>query len=305
MHKPAVSILIPCFNQKDSINRAIESALAQSYPNLEVVVADDKSTDGSWESLQKYQNSNCIRLTRNPKNLGRVKNHRHLLYDLANGDFVMMLDGDDCLIDNEFVADAVKLAQDFSLGLVFAEAKAQNVKDGQIRPVNFPFDKTGLIPFQEIFRRGVLFMHGAVLYRRDLALKYDFYSKEILADDNESFLRFIVGEKVGFIKQMVYLYQWDNSPERYSLQLRIENTLMIESVYQFALEKCPHEKKLFDWWRERMLSTLFYGNLINLLSHGQTLPASKFFLTYLKKHSFQKLLAALKHPILAYQWGKR
>lgn len=253
--------------------------------------------------MQKYQNSNKIRLERNPKNLGRVKNHRHLLYELARGDYTLMLDGDDYLIDNNFVVDAVKMVVENNLRLVFAETKAQNVKTGQVRSVSFPFNKTGLVPYQEIFKRGILFMHGAVLYKRDLALKLDFHSKDIIADDNESFLRSIVGEKVGFIKRPVYVYQWDNSPDRHTLKQRLDNIEMIDLVYQHVISVCPGEQKLFDWWREQMFSTIFYGHLINLGYHKKYNQVRQYLTRYVQRYGLKHFLQSLRYPLTAYRWG--
>ena len=52
MHKPLVTIGIPCFNAKDTVKDAIEAALKQDYPNIEVLVVDDCSTDGTKSYLQ-------------------------------------------------------------------------------------------------------------------------------------------------------------------------------------------------------------------------------------------------------------
>ncbi|HVG44223.1 MAG TPA: glycosyltransferase, partial [Longimicrobium sp.] len=46
-----VSVVIPCYNAADVVAEAIDSALAQRYPAVEVVVADDASTDGSWDVI--------------------------------------------------------------------------------------------------------------------------------------------------------------------------------------------------------------------------------------------------------------
>jgi glycosyltransferase involved in cell wall biosynthesis len=52
---PKISIVTQCFNRKDSIAETIESVLNQGYPNLEYIVIDDGSTDGSWEIIQRYK----------------------------------------------------------------------------------------------------------------------------------------------------------------------------------------------------------------------------------------------------------
>jgi glycosyltransferase involved in cell wall biosynthesis len=52
---PKISIVVQCFNRENYIAETIESIINQSYPNLECVVIDDNSSDGSWEIIQKYK----------------------------------------------------------------------------------------------------------------------------------------------------------------------------------------------------------------------------------------------------------
>ena len=64
MKYPKISFVTSCYNHKDFIGETIESVLNQNYPNLEYIVIDDGSTDGSWEIIQKYKDKlfHCERL---------------------------------------------------------------------------------------------------------------------------------------------------------------------------------------------------------------------------------------------------
>jgi glycosyltransferase involved in cell wall biosynthesis len=106
-----VSILIPTFNQAGYIGQAVKSALQQDWPELEVVVSDDGSSDDTQHVLEKYHDDERVRLSRNAENLGRVGNYRKCLYELANGDWALILDGDDYLIDSSYISKAMSLAQ--------------------------------------------------------------------------------------------------------------------------------------------------------------------------------------------------
>lgn len=86
-----VSILIPCHNAESWIHRAIESALAQTWPDKEIIVLDDGSTDRSLSIIQRY--SPQIQIATQPN---RGQNAaRNYLTELSRGDWLVYLDADD------------------------------------------------------------------------------------------------------------------------------------------------------------------------------------------------------------------
>jgi len=87
-----VSVVIICFNAADFVADAIDSALAQTYPAVEVVVVDDASTDGSWEVVSGY--GDRVRALRLPVN-GGAPHARNRGAELAGGEWLMFLDADD------------------------------------------------------------------------------------------------------------------------------------------------------------------------------------------------------------------
>jgi glycosyltransferase involved in cell wall biosynthesis len=91
--QPLVSILIPCYNAERWIARAIESALAQSWSNTEVIVVDDGSTDNSLNVIQAFDGR--IRWETGPNQGGNAARNR--LLQLARGEWVQYLDADDYL----------------------------------------------------------------------------------------------------------------------------------------------------------------------------------------------------------------
>ena len=64
------SVVIPTFNRRHVINRAIDSVLAQGADELEVIVVDDGSVDGTIESLAKTYNDRPVRILRNNRKKG-------------------------------------------------------------------------------------------------------------------------------------------------------------------------------------------------------------------------------------------
>ncbi len=94
MTSPQFSVIITCHNQALFIRDAVNSALAQIYKARDVIVVDDASSDGSVEVLKAFGDS--LRLLCAPKNMG-ANPARNLGASIANGDYLVFLDGDDLL----------------------------------------------------------------------------------------------------------------------------------------------------------------------------------------------------------------
>jgi glycosyltransferase involved in cell wall biosynthesis len=89
-----VSILIPCFNAEKWVAQAIESALAQTWPEKEVIVVDDGSTDASLEIVRRFDGR--VRWETGPNRGGGAARNR--LLQLAGGEWLQYLDADDFLL---------------------------------------------------------------------------------------------------------------------------------------------------------------------------------------------------------------
>ncbi len=116
-----VSVLIPVYNREDFIGACVESALAQTWNNLEVVIVDNCSTDRTWEICQTLAARDCrIRIFRNDSNIGPVGNWKRCI-DEARGDLGKILFSDD-LMAPAFLEKTVPFLDDPKVGLVLTAA---------------------------------------------------------------------------------------------------------------------------------------------------------------------------------------
>ncbi len=97
---PLISVYMPTFNRATMAIRAIESVLAQNYPNIELLVVDDASTDNTWPVLtNKYINDERIRFFRQNKGQGACAARNRAITE-ARGEFVTGIDDDDEFLPN-------------------------------------------------------------------------------------------------------------------------------------------------------------------------------------------------------------
>jgi len=99
---PKVSVFLPTYNHKLFIREAIEGVLIQNYPNMEIVIGDDCSTDGTQEILKEYKNKypDLIKLILSEKNTGITQNCNRILNE-CSGDYIAMFASDDVWLPNK------------------------------------------------------------------------------------------------------------------------------------------------------------------------------------------------------------
>lgn len=93
---PLFSIIIPTYNRAHLIAKTVDSVLAQTFKDYEIVVIDDKSTDNTEEVLQPYINNQSVRYFKNEQNSERAIS-RNRGIDEAKGKYISLLDSDDIL----------------------------------------------------------------------------------------------------------------------------------------------------------------------------------------------------------------
>lgn len=103
---PLVSIIIPCYNAEEIVGEAINSALAQTYPNVEVIVIDDGSTDGSRGVIRSF--GDRIRWESGANRGGAAARNRGL--EMARGEIIQFLDADDLLVTKKLARMVPALA---------------------------------------------------------------------------------------------------------------------------------------------------------------------------------------------------
>ena len=101
---PKVSIVIPNYNGEEIIDDCIDSILKNNYPNYEIIIIDDFSTDWSCKFIEeKIKNYDCIKLIKNSRNLGPSE-CKNIGITTSNSDYIATLDND-TIVDKEWLIE--------------------------------------------------------------------------------------------------------------------------------------------------------------------------------------------------------
>lgn len=112
-----VTVVIPTRNRREPLLRAIRSVLQQNYEQLEIIVVDDASTDGTASYLEQLQGPN-LRYVRTERNVGGAA-ARNIGIQLATGTFIAFLDSDDVWLPRKLQAQLELFRNRPSVGVVY------------------------------------------------------------------------------------------------------------------------------------------------------------------------------------------
>jgi len=165
MSRPKVSVIIPTFNRRELVRKAIDCVLAQSFPVEDIVVVDDGSTDGTAEALvERY--GDRIRVVRQ-SNAG-VSAARNRGLEMARGEFIALLDSDDLWLPEKTGRQVRFLEAHPGFGMVLCDIMQVDRDGNDIGPIHrrdfIPEDghvlrwvlrQPSLAPLSAMFRREV------------------------------------------------------------------------------------------------------------------------------------------------------
>jgi glycosyltransferase involved in cell wall biosynthesis len=201
MDQPLVSVLIPAFNAEPWIAQCLESALAQTYPNIEILVADDGSTDRTPEIVEHFHaRVRLIRAEHKGSNAAR-----NLLLQSARGEWIQYLDADDYLLKHKIAAQMEAALGPTSPHVVCSPVILREENTGAERPLLF--EEPGDIVMQ-FLHWGVLNTTG-FLYRKQLLLDAGGWNEQQPAcQEHELLLRLLKrGAKVTSLNEPGSVYR--------------------------------------------------------------------------------------------------
>lgn len=115
---PRVSVIIPAYNRADFLARAVDSVLAQTFTDFELIVVDDRSTDTTREVMERYRDTPRVRLVFSPENRGGA-GARNLGLDHARAALIAFQDSDDVWLPHKLAAQVAALDANPAAGLCY------------------------------------------------------------------------------------------------------------------------------------------------------------------------------------------
>lgn len=182
---PLVSIVAPCYNAEKYLEEAIQSIFGQDYPNFEVIIVDDGSSDNSVAMLRQLQKTYDFQLYTQPnQGVSAALNHglRH-----AKGDYVSTPDLDDIMLPHSLRIRADYLDKHPNVGcvgalIIYMDSDGKTIKQQQR-------DKIHVYDFDQILSEAIVIGAPAALYRMSAMRSAGFYAPHLRVQDFQMTLR--------------------------------------------------------------------------------------------------------------------
>jgi len=258
-----VSIMIPTYNQAGYISDTIRSVLAQTYQNLEILVADDASTDNTREVVAGFSDPR-IKYFRNDPNMGRVRNYHQTLYEHATGTWAANLDGDDYYIYPRFIEDSLSaLSQHAGSILAFSEyARLDDGVQAEEVIIDSGSGDVMVLDGNEYFfslpENPMRLRHMTTIYDRREAMRIGFYVKDIISSDYESLYRLMLNKKIVHLDRIIGVWRrhGNNLSTNLDVASWIDNLELFTSVRDYAKTVLPDSQigQLDRWFRRNSVN---------------------------------------------------
>ncbi len=286
---PLISVIIPIYNIKEYLSKSIDSIINQTYKNIEIILVDDGSTDGSSKICDEYAEMDSrIRVIH--KENGGVTSARKAGLLKATGTYVTYVDGDDWMERNAYsvmVEKGANLGADIvqACGIAEYPGGGQCSLDSSFKQGIYAGDRleteilSNLISVKEFYQNNITINLEGFLLKRQT-----FFKEQMEIDDNIKFgedMVYIWGcmmkcNSIAVIEDKLFHYNKRPGSAMHSsteaLSLKYESTKLLYKAVRNAIEKYSRlriilEKQL-DMYIYMLLLTTNYSRLVSNMNDG-------------------------------------
>ncbi|SKA70244.1 glycosyltransferase [Desulfobaculum bizertense] len=237
MSAPLISVVLTSYNHAEFLRDSIESVLSQTYENIELIISDDASTDGSQDIIRSYDDPR-IRVMLWDKNRRR-KNHAQAYY-AAKGDFFAIHHSDDLWLPDK-LEKQLKYVQNPRVGAAFTQVqgiddKGNSISDSLVAPFAVK-NMSRHSWLREFFFNGNRLCHPSVLLRSEfIPLVYPKASSLIQIPDLRGWVRLCKKSEIRVLPQKLVKFRIHSDNSNLSA-FGVDNYIRFQNEMRYLLEE--------------------------------------------------------------------
>ncbi len=241
---PIVSVIAICYNHEKYLTECLQSVVNQTYNNVELIIVDDFSTDGSQNKILEFINKNSdIKYMFNKKNIGICRSFNQA-FKISKGKYIIDLSTDDVLMHNRIEEQVKKFEESDKIGVVFSDANFIDENSnylGNIRKsLKLPIGNV----YEDILSGKSYTMPVTMMVRRTIFEKLNGYDENLSFEDFDFWMRSSRICEFGYVAKM--LSHQRILKDSYSTKSILKNNPIVKSSVKvcqkaYALNKTESE----------------------------------------------------------------
>jgi glycosyltransferase involved in cell wall biosynthesis len=269
---PSISVVLPVYNGARHLAESIDSVLAQTFSDFELLIADDGSNDDSPAILSSYLDPR-VRATRNPRNLGLFPNLNRLI-EASRAPLIRLWSQDDVMRPECLARHLAFLSDHPSIGMSYCAVDVIDERGVLIEPARYDSTPDVLTPS---IANQIMFFHGSitgnianVMLHRDLIDELGSFREDLqVSGDFEMWVRITRRHAIGFLREpLIALRRHQHQFSRkkgIGLQFMRENRAIVDEL----LSRMPAETRSYaSRYRQYRLQSLNAHYMIRSLLAG-------------------------------------
>lgn len=257
-----VTVAVSVYNLLEYVEPCVKNILEQDYQDVEIILADDCSTDGSWEKcLEVCGHCTCVKVIRNSMNMRQGATLENAI-SIATGQWLLLMDVDD-RIEKNCISSMLKVALENHVDVVLANYKTVDT-DGTLLSVFKPEIEQGLYTSHDIAGKlidhigmNVISCIGSKLYHMNFVKKKKIQTETDLANYDLSFALDAIRsmDRLYYINEAYYIYLQRKNSVGHSYKERMFSThyAVRKKIKEFFLEQQMFEEKKRLYYYEQFL----------------------------------------------------
>lgn len=231
---PLVSIIIPTYNRADLLPLTVDCCLAQTYPEIEIIVVDDGSTDNTVQVMERYKDR--VRLICKPN--GGVSTARNAGYEASAGTYLLFLDSDDLIPPQKIDVLVRAMEAHPTWGMVYSAWQCVDATGQQVLS-EVRVRKQGRV-LADLLLRTIPVTPSCVLIRRSCLEEVGLFDPQLAGpEDIDMWIRIAhAGYEIGYVDQFLLQYRILNNSLSRNIDKMVQDDLHLLDKY-FARDDVP------------------------------------------------------------------
>jgi glycosyltransferase involved in cell wall biosynthesis len=283
--KGRVSVILPTYNCEHYLPGAIDSIRAQRWPDLEIIVVDDGSTDGTQEALRKLEGPDLRTLRQENQGPAAARNRG---IEAADAEWIAFQDADDLWLPGKLEIQMRALAASPACGFSFTDSLARESDGAEWiqRPLRSGGDILGILLL------GPQFAAGTVVARRELFERVGLFDTTLrTAEDWDMWLRLAAVSPGLHVPQVLNLFRVSDDRGKYPMDLFARANLQVlgrifsaEGAARYRPDILPSRRRIYAWHyavlaKSNLRSGRLHASLHCAIDSIRSHPAGIYYLT--------------------------